>query len=57
MKIYDPGDYISYLHVPREKASSVAASDGTRTCMRLPAGYPNASSRTRLARAGGLAEL
>jgi hypothetical protein len=57
MKIYDPADYIRYLHVPGEKAAHVAASDSTRACTRLPAGYPNASSRTRLRETRVLAQV
>jgi hypothetical protein len=47
---YDPSDKIQYLHMAQEWDPYATPLETGRTCTRLPVGYPNRSSRTRLAR-------
>lgn len=44
MRTYDPADHIRYVHLAQGPAAP-HADDG---CHRLPAGYANASLRSRL---------
>jgi hypothetical protein len=48
MKTYDPADAIAYVHMVREVDPYSTPLESGRTCMRLPVGYANKSSRTSL---------
>jgi hypothetical protein len=47
---YDPTDRIQYIHMARERDPYSTSLERGRTCTRLPVGYANQSSRTRLGR-------
>jgi hypothetical protein len=48
MNTYDPADRILYVHMVREVDPYSTPLESGRTCMRLPVGYANRSSRTCL---------
>ncbi len=49
MRTYDPADRITYVHLAQDPATPAAPPHAHDECHRLPAGYPNASLRARLA--------
>jgi hypothetical protein len=50
MNIYDPSDYIRYIHLSGPSQARSAAVDSAPAGIRLPAGYADQSPRTRLQR-------
>jgi hypothetical protein len=48
MNTYDPAETILYVHMVREAEPYSRPLESGRTCTRLPVGYANKSSRTRL---------
>jgi hypothetical protein len=47
---YDPAEAILYVHMARETDPYAIPVENRRTCTRLPAGYANHSSQTRIGR-------
>ncbi len=50
MNTYDPTDRILYVHMTREEDFYSTPLESGNTYCRLPVGYANRSSRTRLMR-------
>ncbi len=48
MRIYDPADRISYVHLAQHPAAPAVPPPAAEECERLPAGYANVSLRARL---------
>ncbi len=48
MNTYDPADHIRYVFLDRTLGSAVLAGSRAFAASRLPSGYANESSRTRL---------
>jgi hypothetical protein len=50
MNTYDPADATVYVHMVREPDPYAIPVESPRTCTRLPVGYANHSTRTRIRR-------
>jgi hypothetical protein len=49
MRTYDPADGIVYVHLAQDPAHRPTSRPAREECRRLPADYPNASLRARIA--------
>jgi hypothetical protein len=50
MNTYDPADATVYVHMAPEADPYAIPVESRRTCTRLPVGYANHSTRTRIQR-------
>jgi hypothetical protein len=52
MKTYDPANFIAYVFLDKQQGTCAPSASDAPPQRRLPGGYPNESSRTRLGISG-----